>query len=206
MATVFEYLHSRSIVYRDLKPENLVLDAHGYLKVVDFGFAKKVSGRTYTLCGTPEYLAPETVQGKGHNKGVDYWALGILIFEMLCGYSPFADQQNNDQLTIYKNILRGNLQFPSTLRDAKAKDLIKRLLHPNSSQRYGCLKAGTNDIKRHSWFADLDWKALMAQKVEPPIKPRVRGKMDTSNFEDWGPDTSRVEPYVPDGTNWDAEF
>ena len=82
---VFQYLHERSVVYRDLKPENLVLDEDGFAKVVDFGFAKRCE-RTYTLCGTPEYLAPEIIKGKGHGKGADYWALGILIFELLCGH------------------------------------------------------------------------------------------------------------------------
>ena len=86
----FEYLHNRNIIYRDLKPENLLLDGKGYLKVVDFGFAKLIKDRTWTLCGTPEYLAPETIRNKGHGKGVDWWALGILIYEMMTGFPPFC--------------------------------------------------------------------------------------------------------------------
>lgn len=98
MVLAFEYMHSLNVVYRDLKPENILLDKDGNLKITDFGFAKVVKDRTYTLCGTPEYMAPEIIQQIGHNTSVDWWALGILIYEMLVGYPPFYD---DDPLTIY---------------------------------------------------------------------------------------------------------
>src|SRR5690349_6900407 len=101
-------MHSKSIVYRDLKPENLLLDEKGYLKVTDFGFAKIVTGRTYTLCGTPDYLAPEIVAGKGHGKGVDWWTLGILIYEMLSSYPPFYDE---DPMKTYAKVRPFNFYF-----------------------------------------------------------------------------------------------
>merc|ERR1719453_2943858 len=104
----FEYLHNLNIIYRDLKPENLMIDAKGYIKVVDFGFAKHIKDRTWTLCGTPEYLAPETIRNKGHGKGVDWWALGILIYEMVVGIPPY---NGDTAMQTYTQILEGNLNF-----------------------------------------------------------------------------------------------
>lgn len=135
---IFEYLHSKNVIYRDLKPENILIDTEGYLKLTDFGFAKIVETRTYTLCGTPEYIAPEIILNKGHSKGVDWWTLGVLIYEMLAGFDPFND---SDPMQIYQNIIRGNLKFPRNF-DKDARSLIKHLLVADLSKRYGNLKNG----------------------------------------------------------------
>lgn len=117
-------MHSLNIVYRDLKPENLLIGADGHLKITDFGFAKVVTERTYTLCGTPEYIAPEVIKNEGHGKAADWWALGILIYEMLIGTPPYYD---NNPIKIYEKILEGDLFFPSEI-EPRAINLIKRLL------------------------------------------------------------------------------
>jgi len=180
------YLHEKFIVYRDLKPENVLLDKNGYCKIVDFGFAKIVKDATFTLCGTTEYLAPELIVGKGHSKGVDYWALGILLFEMIVGYSPFFDK-NGDQVAICKNVLRSSPVFPGEVTDTDAIDLIERLLTKDVNARIGCLKGGTNDIKKHPFFAGIDWLELEARRADDlvPWVPPLRDELDNICFQSY---------------------
>uniref|UniRef100_A0A1B6HWE6 Protein kinase domain-containing protein n=4 Tax=Homalodisca liturata TaxID=320908 RepID=A0A1B6HWE6_9HEMI len=176
-----EYLHSMSVVYRDLKPENLLLDRDGHLKITDFGFAKILHDRTWTLCGTPEYLAPEIIQSKGHNRAVDWWALGVLIYEMLAGYPPFFD---DNPFGIYEKILAGKIEWPRNL-DPVAKDLIKKLLVGDRTKRLGNMKNGADDIKRHRWFKNVNWQDVYQRRLKPPIVPRVTYEGDTRNFDDY---------------------
>ena len=193
---VFEYLHSKNIVYRNLKPENILINKNGYIKIADFQFAKVVTDRTYTMCGTPGYLAPEIILNKGHGLSVDWWTLGVLLYEMICGVDPFAD---DDPIKIYENILEGNIQFSSHFDD-KSKSLIKHLLEPDLSRRYGNLKNGVNDIKNHLFFKSLNWDKLLRQEIEAPFIPKLKGDNELKYYNvypeyDDGAEALRFDPF-----------
>ncbi|XP_057662661.1 cAMP-dependent protein kinase catalytic subunit 1-like [Diorhabda carinulata] len=179
----FEYMHYLGIVYRDLKPENILIDSSGYLKITDLGFCKKIdSQRTYTLCGTPEYLAPEIILSQGYNYSVDWWSLGILIYEMCAGFPPFFAK---DHMKLYEKIVSGKFSCPPHFSRA-AKDLVTNILQVDRSKRFGVMKSGTKDIKGHDWFKGLDFDIVFAKKYKPTFIPVVQGQGDTKFFEPYG--------------------
>jgi serine/threonine protein kinase len=190
VALVFAALHNKKIVYRDLKPENVLLDAQGYVKVADFGLSKVVEWKSFTLCGTPEYLAPEMLQSRGHNKGVDYWGLGVLLYELLAGEAPFTAET---PLQIYERVLKGDLKFPAHFDEA-AKSIIRHLLVADVTRRYGCLKGGAKDILEHRFFRSLDLVALVQRKVTAPFVPppvkRAEDEWTRKQPPEVGPDPS----------------
>jgi len=186
---VFQFLHNYHIVYRDLKPENCLINVDGYLKITDFGFAKRLTRKpfkTYTLCGTPEYIAPEILRNQGHSFGVDWWALGILLYEILEGEPPFVD---NNPMLIYQKIMKGVIKKWPPKIDPTVKDFIVKLLVGNPDKRLGSLPAGTRDVMLHGFFKRVTWRQLLEKKVQAPYLPEVRGPSDTRHFEDFSDDS-----------------
>eukprot|EP00743_Colponemidia_sp_Colp-15_P001960 GILK01002132.1.p1 GENE.GILK01002132.1~~GILK01002132.1.p1 ORF type:complete len:390 (-),score=57.20 GILK01002132.1:348-1448(-) len=180
IALAIACLHEKDIIYRDLKPENILLDEDGHIKLTDFGLSKEginLPNGAKTFCGTPEYLAPETLKGLGHGKPVDWWSLGTLLYEMLTGLPPFYNQNLN---IMYERILKAELRFPPYLSDS-AKSILSGLLTRDVMRRLGT--NGFEEIKNHPFFAPINWDALLRREVEAPFKPRVGGKQDASNFD-----------------------
>ncbi|KAH8740870.1 cyclic nucleotide dependent protein kinase [Cryptosporidium ryanae] len=198
-----EYLHERSIVYRDLKPENILLDSQGYIKLIDFGCAKKLTGRSYTLVGTPHYMAPEVILGKGYNLSCDSWAIGVCLYEFLCGKLPFGADAT-DHLEIFRDILTSKLVFPKHLTDLDSINIIKRLLCRVPEVRMGCSATGYKEIKDNGFFRDFSFDRLLGRSYVAPLvrKHQVFANYtsnENKNLNDGGKNNS--VPEINNGLN-----
>ncbi|KAJ6921224.1 hypothetical protein NC652_015204 [Populus alba x Populus x berolinensis] len=175
------HLHANGIMHRDLKPENILLDSDGHVMLTDFGLAKQFdeNTRSNSMCGTVEYMAPEIVQGRGHDKAADWWSAGILLYEMLTGKPPFVGG-NRDK--IQQKIVKDKIKLPSFLT-SEAHTLLKGLLNKDASKRLGSGPLGSEEIKRHKWFKAINWKKLDAREIQPSFRPNVAGKHCIANFD-----------------------
>ncbi|ULT89702.1 hypothetical protein L5515_008097 [Caenorhabditis briggsae] len=176
------YLHANNIVYRDLKLENLLLDKDGHIKIADFGLCKeeiKFGDKTSTFCGTPEYLAPEVLEDNDYGRCVDWWGVGVVMYEMMCGRLPFYSKDHNK---LFELIMVGDLRFPSKLSQ-EAKLLLQGLLVKDPAKRTGGGSEDAMEICRQDFFKSVDWEAMYRKEIEPPYKPNVNSETDTSYFD-----------------------
>ncbi|CAM9295987.1 unnamed protein product [Sphacelaria rigidula] len=178
-----QHVHRLDIVYRDLKPENVLLDGEGHIRLTDFGLSKEgISNTTsgaHSFCGTPEYLAPEILNRQGHGRAVDWWSLGALLYEMLTGLPPFYCR---DREKLFEKIRRGVLTYPRSLSD-NAQAILQGLLTRDPSKRLGSSLDDAQEVQRHPFFKSLEWDSIMRREVAPPWEPNVVGSLDTSQFD-----------------------
>uniref|UniRef100_A0A674ID29 protein kinase C n=1 Tax=Terrapene triunguis TaxID=2587831 RepID=A0A674ID29_9SAUR len=178
-----QFLHERKIVYRDLKLDNLLLDKEGFVKIADFGLCKEGMGysdRTSTFCGTPEFLAPEVLTDTSYTRAVDWWGLGVLIYEMLVGESPFP---GDDEEEVFDSIVNDEVRYPRFL-STEAIGVMRRLLRRNPERRLGSSERDAEDVKKQPFFRVIDWEALLARRLPPPFVPIIKGREDISNFDE----------------------
>ncbi|XP_054738546.1 serine/threonine-protein kinase N isoform X2 [Anastrepha obliqua] len=178
-----QYLHENKIIYRDLKLDNLLLDTDGYVKIADFGLCKEGMGfgdRTGTFCGTPEFLAPEVLTETSYTRAVDWWGLGVLIFEMLVGESPFP---GDDEEEVFDSIVNDEVRYPRFL-SLEAIAIMRRLLRKNPERRLGSSERDAEDVKKQAFFRSISWDDLLLRKVKPPFVPTINHLEDVSNFDE----------------------
>ncbi|KAJ4885963.1 Serine/threonine-protein kinase AtPK2/AtPK19 [Raphanus sativus] len=190
IVSAVSHLHEKGIMHRDLKPENILMDTDGHVMLTDFGLAKEFeeNTRSNSMCGTTEYMAPEIVRGKGHDKAADWWSVGILLYEMLTGKPPFMGSRGK----IQQKIVNDRIKLPQFL-STEAHALLKGLLQKDPERRLGNGLSGAREIKEHKWFKGINWKKLEAREVKPSFKPEVSGRQCIANFDKCWTDMSVLD-------------
>ncbi|XP_028808582.1 serine/threonine-protein kinase AtPK2/AtPK19 [Neltuma alba] len=206
IVSAVSHLHTNGIMHRDLKPENILLDADGHVMLTDFGLAKQFESdtRSNSMCGTIEYMAPEIILGKGHDKAADWWSVGILLYEMLTGKPPFC---GGNREKIQQKIIKDKIKLPAFL-SSEAHSLLKMLLQKDATKRLGSGTRGSLEIKNHKWFKPINWRKLDSREVQPSFRPEVAGKHCVANFEKRWTDMPIVDSPAasPNGVNLFKDF
>ncbi|XP_067234332.1 ribosomal protein S6 kinase alpha-3 isoform X3 [Chanodichthys erythropterus] len=206
LALALDHLHGLGIIYRDLKPENILLDEDGHIKLTDFGLSKESidhENKAYSFCGTVEYMAPEVVNRRGHTYSADWWSYGVLMFEMLTGTLPFQGKDRKETMTM---ILKAKLGMPQFL-SSEAQSLLRSLFKRNPSNRLGAGADGVEEIKRHPFYATIDWNKLFRREIYPPFKPASGRPDDTFYFDpEFTAKTPKDSPGVPPSANANQLF
>ena len=202
--TILDYIHKKNIIHRDLRPENILVNDNGYIKLSEFTFSKKLNNNlTYSICSSPEYYSPEMINKSGYNESIDFWQLGILLYEMLTGKTPFYD---SDPVNIYKKINNNKIYFQKDF-NKNAKLIIKQFLNINMNKRLGCTKNGIYEIIMHPFFKDFDWEKLLLRKLKPPFVPNNKKFSEIVHFrkaeetileQDNKPVPKEIDPFL----NW----
>ena len=216
LLSILEHLHANSIIYRDLKPENLMVDEFGYLKLLDFGTAKVIKNRTFTVVGTPQYMAPEIILGKGYSFAADLWSLGIILFEFICGAVPFGETENGEPYLVYKQIISEKFTYPKFIKSIRSERQVIDLLLSKVPSMRGTLA----QLKQHKWFSSMDFEDLLSRKLTPPYVPNIdsldkqikfgikqnqtlQQYFDTQDSGEPAPQRISTKPLPP---VWDQEF
>ncbi|MQL88922.1 hypothetical protein Taro_021500 [Colocasia esculenta] len=204
IVSAVSHLHANGIMHRDLKPENILLDVEGHAMLTDFGLAKQFeeNARSNSMCGTIEYMAPEIVLGKGHDKAADWWSVGILLFEMLTGKPPFC---GGNRERIQQKIMKEKIKLPAYL-SSDVHSLLKGLLQKEPSRRLGCGPGGSSEVKNHKWFKCINWKKLEARSIQPAFRPDVAGKLCVANFDECWTNAALYDSPVASPVAGDCNF
>jgi len=206
LSLALDHLHSLGIVYRDLKPENILLDSDGHIALTDFGLSKESiptqDSKTFSFCGTVEYMSPEVVSRKGHSHVADWWSFGVLAFEMITGHLPFHGANRKETMNM---ILKAKLAMP-TYPSLEAQSLLRMLFKRNPANRLGAGPDGYRNIQNHPFFASINWDKLYRREIEPPFIPPIHSDYAHYFDKEFTCKTPTDSPGIPPSAGANSTF